>query len=356
MPHMIYNPRLPYRLEGLAWGVGHLSPRGLTTSGITQPPMLAIAAETVAAALPPDQGRQLIADLLPVITRFHQWIYRERDPNRTGLAACLHSWECGMDDTPYWTEAMEHLPALPWRWRWLREYRWVKADERATPSDLRRMLSLARILKQYHYDSAAIIQNSPVVIQDLVFNAVLAAANESLERLAETIGQSVPADLHAHFAPTRRALESLWDHDCQLYCGRELVSGQSLCTPTIAAFMPLFAGTASPAHAKHLHDLLGSTDHGFNSPHPLPTVPLTSPHFEPKRFWKGPVWINMNWFVIRGLRRYGYTTAADHLRLQTLALVQRSGFREYYNPLTGDGLGARNFSWSAALVIDLLEN
>lgn len=34
-------------------------------------------------------------------------------------------------------------------------------------------------------------------------------------------------------------------------------------------------------------------------------------------------------------------------------LVQRGGFRESYNPLTGDGLGARGFGWST-LVVDLV--
>ena len=31
-----------------------------------------------------------------------------------------------------------------------------------------------------------------------------------------------------------------------------------------------------------------------------------------------------------------------------------AGFREYVNPLTGQGLGARDFSWTAAVILDLL--
>ena len=34
-------------------------------------------------------------------------------------------------------------------------------------------------------------------------------------------------------------------------------------------------------------------------------------------------------------------------------LVERSGFFEYFDPHTGEGLGARDFSWTAALVLDL---
>jgi hypothetical protein len=38
----------------------------------------------------------------------------------------------------------------------------------------------------------------------------------------------------------------------------------------------------------------------------------------------------------------------------TLRLVEASGFSEYYHPATGEPLGSRDFSWSAALTLDLL--
>jgi glycogen debranching enzyme len=94
---------------------------------------------------------------------------------------------------------------------------------------------------------------------------------------------------------------------------------------------------------------------GYNVPFPLPSVPDKSPYFDPRRYWRGPVWINMNWFVIVGLQRYGFTEEAQWLRTHTLGLVEKSGFREYYNPMSGEGLGATSFSWTAALTIDLLD-
>jgi hypothetical protein len=38
-----------------------------------------------------------------------------------------------------------------------------------------------------------------------------------------------------------------------------------------------------------------------------------------------------------------------------LEIAAEHGFYEYFNPLTGDGLGAPDFSWTAALTIDLLK-
>jgi hypothetical protein len=290
---------------------------------------------------------------LPTLLRYHAWLYEERDPDHTGLVACLHSWESGMDDIPYWTVAMDGLPRLPLHWRWIREYRQVNRQERATTHDLQNMLSLVRILRHFRYDSRRIIQHSSVVLQDLVFNSILAAANEALERLAEAVDEPLPPELRERFAPTRRALEELWDPETNQYYTRDLHSGQLIVEPSIATFLPLFAGTATPARAERLRRLL-TAGGGFRADHPIPTVPPSSPHFEPQRFWRGPVWINANWFVIRGLQRYGFTAEAQALRDQTLALVNRSGFREYFNPLSGDGLGGDNFSWTAALTLDLL--
>jgi glycogen debranching enzyme len=84
-------------------------------------------------------------------------------------------------------------------------------------------------------------------------------------------------------------------------------------------------------------------------------VPLTSPDFDPERYWQGPSWMNTNWLIMDGLDRYGYTDYVDALRETSLEMVERSGFAEYFDPNTGEPLGARNFSWTAALVLDLLK-
>lgn len=57
----------------------------------------------------------------------------------------------------------------------------------------------------------------------------------------------------------------------------------------------------------------------------------------------------MNWFITEGLRRYGYDGLAETIRQDTLALIEASGFREYYDPCNGSGRGSTDFSWSAAL-------
>jgi hypothetical protein len=61
----------------------------------------------------------------------------------------------------------------------------------------------------------------------------------------------------------------------------------------------------------------------------------------------------MNWFIIEGLQRYSYDDLAEMIRQDTLGLIALSGFREYYDTRDGSGCGSDDFSWSAALALEL---
>ncbi|MBL8032006.1 MAG: glycoside hydrolase, partial [Candidatus Doudnabacteria bacterium] len=116
----------------------------------------------------------------------------------------------------------------------------------------------------------------------------------------------------------------------------------------------LYSGAVSKERAALLVRKL-ENEHVFGATFPVPSVPLDSPDFNPDCYWQGPAWVNTNWLIIDGLRRYGYNDHAEALRESTLDMVRRSGFAEYFDPITGEPLGAHNFSWTAALVIDLLQ-
>jgi glycogen debranching enzyme len=72
------------------------------------------------------------------------------------------------------------------------------------------------------------------------------------------------------------------------------------------------------------------------------------------RYWRGPVWININWFLMHGLASNGYENHAKRLRGTIIDLCRKEGFHEYFAPATGEGLGSILFSWSAALFLDVL--
>ncbi|HEX6512416.1 MAG TPA: hypothetical protein VF157_08970, partial [Chloroflexota bacterium] len=59
------------------------------------------------------------------------------------------------------------------------------------------------------------------------------------------------------------------------------------------------------------------------------------------------------WFLYQGLVQHGYKDIASELASRTFDMVLRGREREFFNPLTGEGLGAPDFSWTS-LVLDLL--
>ncbi|NIR13100.1 MAG: hypothetical protein GWN86_03755, partial [Desulfobacterales bacterium] len=67
-----------------------------------------------------------------------------------------------------------------------------------------------------------------------------------------------------------------------------------------------------------------------------------------------PVWININWMLSQGLTGYGYKQKADAMKKDMIQLPIRFGFHEYFDSQTGKGYGSGNFSWTAALFLDLV--
>lgn len=126
-------------------------------------------------------------------------------------------------------------------------------------------------------------------------------------------------------------------------------------SPTL---LPLYAGVVDTDQSVFLSEgLWGEQRFGPSTSHPwaVTSVAKTHPGFDSVRYWRGPVWVNMNWFLIRGLQRCGRVDEADRLRRHTLDLVSQHGMYEYYDPETGRGRGSPDFSWTAALTLDLLE-
>jgi len=99
----------------------------------------------------------------------------------------------------------------------------------------------------------------------------------------------------------------------------------------------------------------------FNLPFAVPTVSRNEQAFsaapviiakEPI-IWRGPTWINTNWYIIKGLKRHGFEKEAERTIDKSVELVRLSGYREFFNPFTGEGYGTHNFGWST-LIVDML--
>jgi hypothetical protein len=367
LPHMVFSDHVKDIGSRRIWQSkkNPLAPREVDTSCVTQPPLPAIASWRVAQALPAPDRRLFLAELYPKLVAYHAWLYDERDLHDSGLITLIHPWECGLDTTPPWMQALGRMP-LPW---WLRvaarldlartvrrirnDTRYIPAAERPSDDDGLRMLVLATRAKKYNFRLDRMPRRRSVLIEDLSFNAILAAANRSLKLIARDLDRPFSSALQKNFRRTDAALEQLWDEPSGQYYSRDAVTGELIKVPTIATFLPLWAGTPSRVRVERLIELLHKPT-SFWPRYPVPSVPVDAPQFREAGYWKGPTWVNMSWSIAEGLREYEHFELAEELRLRILELVEHAGFSEYFSPLTGEGYGADDFSWTAALVVDLL--
>lgn len=367
LPHMVFAPGMRDVGSRRIWqSTKHPdAPRDVQTSCITQPPLAAVASWRVAQALPAPDRRAFLAEVFPKLVEYHRWLYRERDLDHRGLVTLIHPWECGLDTTPPWMAALRHMAEPLWvrialRLRlarvarlFRRDTRYLPAAERASDGDGLRMLALARRAKRYDFELRKMPQVGSVLIEDVAFNALLAVANQALSEIAREVDASIDPELQRSFLATNGAIEELWDEETGLYCSRHSVTGELIVSPTVATFLPLWAGVSEPARARRLIERLREPS-SFWPRFPVPSVAIDAPPFDDDRYWKGPTWVNTNWIIVEGLRMYGVHDIAEDLRQRTLALVDDAGFAEYFSALTGQPLGADEFSWTAALVLDLL--
>jgi hypothetical protein len=306
-----------------------------------------------------------LRELYPKAVRYHEWLYRERDLDHRGLVTLIHPWECGLDTTPPWTSLLRRMDG-PW---WLdvalklrlsrvarffrRDTRYAPAAQRLSDDDGLRMLALVHRAKRHGFELRRMPEKGSVLIEDVAFNALLAAANEAVVAIATEIGETVSDELERCFESTRTAFAGLWDEQTGQYYSRDRATDELVKLPTVATFLPLAARLPTTAQTDRLRALLRD-EARFWPRYPVPSVPIDAKQFDADRYWRGPTWINTNWLVIEGLRAVGDETAAAELRRRTLDLVDRSGFAEYFSALDGHGYGAPDFSWTAALVLDLL--
>jgi hypothetical protein len=300
------------------------------------------------------------------LVRYHEWIYTERDPHSEGLALQIHPYEVGLDNTPPWVlQLYEH--SRPW---WIalieklhlqkivnflrRDTRKVNPGQRISSLEALLLWDVIRRLRRKHYDIDKILHRSDFCTQDITFNSILVRNNKQLETIARTIRRKIPEELLEKFHYSKEALEKLYDEGTGQYYSRDFITHKLIIESTIGTFMPLYAGSVTKERASQLVKLL--MDHRtYWLHHPVPSVPLTSPFFDSDRYWQGPSWVNTNWLIIDGLKRYGFHQEAEQLCDRTLTMVRNAGPFEYFDPVDGKGLGAADFSWTAALTIDLIK-
>ncbi len=366
LPNIIFSTGDKYSADRELWRswLSPNAPAKIATSGITQPPMVAEAVIKIGEKLSPLERRIWYRRVYPSLVKYHEWLYAERDPHQEGLVLSIHPWEIGMDNTPPWIAELSehqlnswirtikklHLDNLISHMR--RDTKNIPSFERFGTVELLAMFSIQWRLRRKAYDISRILDHSLFAIEDVAFNAILIRNNHHLQNIAKTIRIPLNQELIKRMKKTEHEFNRLWDTTTSQYHSRDFITHRLLKEESVATMLALYAGTVPINYAHALVRQLEDKN-SFNTNCPVPSVPINSPWYKPLNYWQGPSWININWLIIEGLKNYGFIDQAKKLRLSTLSTISNSGCYEYYNPENSNGLGASNFSWTAALAIDL---
>lgn len=333
------------------------------TSGITQPPVHGFILEELLAQHPGDDTLMAFArKLYPKIVASHRFFYHYRDPNKEGLVFIFHPWESGRDNSPLWDESMDRIQIkegeIPAYVR--RDTSLADASERPTSEQYDRYVYLLELGKAHQYDGAGIAAESPFLIQDSLINAILIKSNQSLIRVGKKLGMDTAEVEEWQNQAISKYREKLWNEELGCFTTYDQRAKKQILHKEIGGIFPLFAEIPTKEQAQKINDYLMGLHH--RNYYICPSFDVDSPLFDSKRYWRGPVWPQMNWMIYQGLKTYGFHETAKIARNDLLTLVEKLGFHEYFEAQKSvantldKGYGGDNFSWTASSIIDLIHN
>jgi hypothetical protein len=306
-------------------------------SDCIQPPLLA---EALAAVVERGGSQAFFEEMLPKVKRYYDWLDEMRDPDQDGLIATLQPDESGLDHTPKYDaylgiSKIEHAE-------------FTAAWER-----------VAGPYADVGREHAKMFALDKFIVEDVMVNVIYAENQRVLSELLARAGDLEAAKTFSHRAKRTASsiLEKCWNPRRGLFFDLAGRAERQLEVSTVSSLFPLLLPELPKEMVGALvAALLDPKEYGAE--YPVPTTARSEPTFVPGTVggtlvWRGPSWINTSWYVARGLRRHGEVELARRIEDASVQAIEKSGFREYYNPDTGEGYGAQGFSWSA-LVLDMV--
>ena len=295
-----------------------------STSTVTQPPLLAFGVKLV-QEIEPDI--KWLRECYPILKAYIEWDLENRDSDNSGLTEWYieenkncRSGESGMDNSPRFDAATQ-----------------LKATD---------------------------------------FNAFLSLECEILADFAEELGLSDDAALwkERHNKLNQLINERLWNDKEKFYFDYDIDQDKMSEIMASSGFLPLICGAPSQEQAKELAAHLNNPK-TFKTRLQVPSIAVCCGKYYAKDMWRGPVWININWLIANGLKRYGFKAEAEKLINQTMDELEKmylkhGTFFEFYDDrgeveppeLLRKGKNIPNsfyqvfhdYGWTATLYIDFV--
>ena len=260
-----------------------------------------------------------ISEMYPQLMAYYKWWYNKRDHNRNGM--CEYGSTDGTLVAAAWESGMDNA---------------IRFDD-------------AKMLKNNGAEDAWSMDQESV---DL--NAYLALECKLLKKFASILGVTFDGPDYSS-----QVADYFFDKEKGFFFDRRLKDGSFIQEPGCEAYTPLWTEVATADQVKAMLPLLTDTAK-FSTYIPFPTVAADNPKYNPRGYWRGPIWLDQTYFAIRGLRNYGYNKMADEYTLQVFdrlqGLKEGAPIHENYGTHTGELLKAPHFSWSSSHLLMLYDD
>lgn len=334
IPHIIFRTKDWFTTD-IKWGTKD-------TSSLTQPPLIAYAVWQI---FKKDGDHAFLEEMYPQLDAFYRYLLT-RDIYEHHLIGIINPDESGEDDSPRFDKELG-LPPVH-----------LSHDNNKK--------RFALIEKNLDWSSLEVQKRDEFFwVEDVPYNVYIVENLEILARISKELRKTEEANYFAREASSIKDAMRKYMIKDGIYWSIAGRDAHKIKIKTWAMFAPLVIGGYTESEAKNLIENFLLNKDEFLSMYPVPTTAMSEDGYHPDEFhngpasiqpnWRGPVWMTPNWFVYRGLKRYGYNDIAEEIKNKSQDLLEKSGFREYYHPITGHGMGAEDFTWGG-LVLDMAES
>ncbi|SHI40295.1 MGH1-like glycoside hydrolase domain-containing protein [Algibacter luteus] len=365
IPHIIFHTDSDSYFPGPDFHRSDLHPESskkYKSTGMTQPPVTGFVLEELYRISSNKEATlNFLKTVIDKVYFNHEYFYKNRDPKGEGLVYIYHNWESGTDNSPIWDDIWDTMNPPEYTFE-RRDTTHVDASQRPSKREYDHYLYIIDIAKEHNYNDEKIAELSPFLVQDPLFNSMLIKSNESLIKIYQLIGghdEKVKQLQKWQEKSITNFNKKLFDEELGVYVHYDLRNENPLRYISSSSFSPLYANIPSKEQASSLVKVM-MDKFGNENQYLCASFDPTNERFNPKKYWRGPVWINLNWILFNGLSQYGFKDIAQRVKQDTIEILENNGFYEYFDSRkeihdTGKaGYGGNNFSWSAALLIDLL--
>ncbi|MCX6279609.1 MAG: trehalase family glycosidase [Bacteroidetes bacterium] len=157
-------------------------------------------------------------------------------------------------------------------------------------------------------------------------NSALVMEARSLAEMAQLLGFGTESQRWKEDAAKRSLLinKTMWDPETKFYYNVNrnnqsftFLTNNDLKIKEIIGFLPLWAGVADAKMAGSLVEKMTDTTE-FWRRYGIPSLTAVSDYYNPIGYWNGPVWVQWNYLLYRGLRDFGYNDVAKQLSNRVL--------------------------------------